>query len=45
MNKNTGYMMAWWKILIIGLDVVGAIAIALWGFSAFKKAKKEEENA
>ncbi|MBO7364923.1 MAG: glycoside hydrolase family 3 C-terminal domain-containing protein [Lachnospiraceae bacterium] len=43
--KITGYMMAWWKILIIGLDVVGAIAIALWGFSAFKKAKKEEENA
>ncbi|MBP5153749.1 MAG: hypothetical protein ILP12_01920, partial [Lachnospiraceae bacterium] len=41
--KVTGYIPAWWKWAIIGLDVAAAGLIALWGVKAFKKAKKEKQ--
>ena len=41
--KVTGYIPAWWKWAIIGLDVAAAGLIALWGVKAFKKAKEEKQ--
>lgn len=38
------YDLAWWKVLIIALDCVAAVAVAVWGFFAVSKFMGKGDN-
>ncbi len=40
-----GYQTEWWILAIYAVDVVGVLALALWGFLAFRKSLRMCEEA